>query len=245
VAFHGTGTGKERVKKTKKDPGWKLREALTSLRARIDPYIWEQGQELSKRGAAEDVERMASGDLQVEVLDPRDARRFFVTVTRDQDGNVTARCPCPYRLAGACRHQVAGLEYLARIAEGAEAAAKAVADAPAPAGESRVSARGATPRPKAAGPILYRLFGEGSGVATRPDGSLLRAVLHSLGSLTTPHHLGLQLFTGTGWTDVRTPDVDRWISRGNWRRRGGRSIRHTSSCASTVIMRATSAVTRR
>ncbi|MGQ9589343.1 MAG: DEAD/DEAH box helicase [Planctomycetota bacterium] len=188
------------------DPGWKIPEALERLRAAADPYIWDQGEELFRRGAVEDFEVLAGGALQVIVLDPRDARRFFVKVERDRDGLARARCECPYRLGGSCRHQVAALEYLRSVAEGGGEGG----------GEGEGTARaGETAEPPAPeGSILYDLVPKSIRVRTAPDGSLLRAVLRSLGSLRAPHRLGLQVYTGTGWTELRTPDVERWIDRG-------------------------------
>jgi len=201
------------------DSGWDIEEALRLLRASIDPYIWEQGQELYRRGAIEDFQVAANGAIQVRVLDPRDDRKFFVTVEKSPAGKVLVRCPCPYRLGGFCRHQVVSLEYLRTIAAGTELEAVPPDSSPAnPSVSSRVPdnrAQGKDHPPP--GPVLYHLFGtdeKDSGVTTRPDGSLLRVVLHTLGSFERQHRVGLQLFTGTGWTEVRTSDVERWISRG-------------------------------
>lgn len=206
-------------KRQSSDSGWNIEEALRLLRATIDPYIWEQGQELYKRGAIEDFQVAANGVIQVRVLDPRDDRKFFVTVEKGAAGKIVVRCPCPYRLGGSCRHQVVSLEYLRTISTGAEPEGAPPDSAPVdPAVSSGASGTRAPgkedPLP---GPALYHLFGmneEGSGVSTCPDGSLLRLVLHTLGSRKRPHRVGLQLFTGTGWTEVRTSDVERWISRG-------------------------------
>ncbi len=208
--------------KKKIDPVWKIEEALASLRSRIDPYIWDQGQELYKRGAAEDVQKSADGVVNVQVLDPRDSRKFFVTVEKDDEGQVTARCSCPYRLGGLCRHQVVSLQFLKEIVE---TGGQTHAPSPVPPGSSQRAPHAgrassapikedALPSPAPEGSILYRLFTADDGVTTRPDGSLLRVNLLSLGSLNAPHKVGLQLFTGTGWTEVRTPDLGRWISRG-------------------------------
>jgi superfamily II DNA or RNA helicase len=196
--------------------GWDVKEALNLLQARIDPYIWEQGQELYRRGAVEDFQLTAAGDIQVAVLDPRDLRKVFVTVEKDRDGKVRARCGCAYRLNGFCRHQVVSLEYLKSISEAGTstsgAAPSAPGEGPAPAAGGSGSAGSAPPAPS--GPVLYRLRGGPTRISTCPDGSLLRVVLHSLGSLETPHRIGLQLFTGTGWTELRAPDVARWTQRG-------------------------------
>jgi superfamily II DNA or RNA helicase len=196
----------------------------------MDPYIWEQGQELFRRGAVEDFQMAADGTIQVRVLDPRDARKFFVTVEKDRDGAIRARCQCPYRLGGFCRHQVVSLEYLRTIAQGEAAAAgenvsreKSLPKAGSPAGGEAAAPSAQADGAKSTAqapvekkePVLYRVFGKGAGVATEPDGSLLRVVLHSLGSLKVPHRLGLQVFTGTGWTELRTGDVGRWIVRGS------------------------------
>jgi superfamily II DNA or RNA helicase len=203
-----------------KKESWNLTDALKTMQARIDPYIWEQGQELFQRGAVEDFQVAANGTIQVRVLDPRDLRKFFVSVERDRAGRVVARCPCPYRLNGYCRHQVVSLEYLRSIAE---EAARPVEEVPSP-GASPGAAPETPPdpgQPPAAsrqplpGSVLYRLRGPSLRITTRPDGSLLRVVLHSLGSRGAPHRIGLQLFTGSGWTELRTPEVGRWISRGD------------------------------
>ena len=203
------------------DPGWKVEAALASLRGRIDPYIWDQGQELFRRDAVEDFQKSADDRvINVRVVDPRDTRKFFVEVTRDQEGHVTARCPCPYRLGGYCRHQVVGLEYLRSIIEASREASAPAPSKPKPVEAQQISSvtvsrvADVPPPTVPQGPILYRLFSLAQGVATRPDGSLLRVVLFGLGSLKAPHRVGLQLFTGTGWTDVRTSDLGRWISRG-------------------------------
>lgn len=190
----------------KSDDGWDLAAALASLRAAMDPYIWEQGQELSRRGAAEDFAVLADGSVQVKVVDPRDARSFFVVVKKEAGGFVTARCRCPYRLGGHCRHQVVALEYLRAAAEGemVEEVEPEEGSIPGAANEAQ----------EPTVPLLYRIFDAATTVATRPDGSLLRVVLHALGSSRTCHRLSLQLYTGTGWTDVRTADVSRWIRRG-------------------------------
>jgi len=207
------------MKKRPTDSGWNVEGALGLLRATIDPYLWEQGQELYRRGAVEDVQMAADGTIQVQVLDPRDARRFFVTVEKDSSGRVVARCKCPYRLGGACRHQVVSLEYLRAVSQGTATSPGSPQASPAqPAVERGAAVASPTvPEVTPTGPALYRLFAEDGklgGVSTRPDGSLLRVVLQTLGSLKTPHRLGLQLFTGTGWTEVRTADVERWTARG-------------------------------
>ena len=217
-----------------KDPGWKIEEAVAALKARIDPYIWEQGQELYRRDAVEGFQQTADGGFQVQVLDPRDSRKFFVALQRDREGTVTVRCPCPYRLGGYCRHQVVSLEFFRAALNAARDSSKAAADPKreAKSGEARASREGTAPRagrekqpqaetavvaPEPAAPhesAIYRVGSAGAVKAT-PDGSLLRVTLLSLGSLTTPHRIGLQLYTGTGWTEVRTPDVARWIHRGD------------------------------
>jgi superfamily II DNA or RNA helicase len=191
------------MKKQQQDAGWNLDAAIAALRARIDPYIWEQGQELFRRGAVEDAQQGADGKLHVSVLDPRDARKFFVIIEKDRDARVTAKCPCPYRLGGLCRHQVVALEFLRSLQAGA--AGSEAAPAPAAAAEAPAPPRG---------PVLYRLFGEDLEVSAQPDGSLLRVVLGALGSLKTPTRIGLQLYTGKGWTELRTGDLERWTSRG-------------------------------
>src|SRR3989442_11293174 len=104
--------------------GWDVQGALTLLKARMDPYIWEQGQELFRRGAVDDFQMAADGTIQVRVLDPRDARKFFVTVEKDRDGAIRARCQCPYRLGGFCRHQGVSLQYLRAGATGAAGRAR-------------------------------------------------------------------------------------------------------------------------
>ncbi|HVR76245.1 MAG TPA: DEAD/DEAH box helicase, partial [Planctomycetota bacterium] len=165
--------------------------------------------------AVEDFQIDAGGTVHVRVLDPRDSRKFLVTVQKDSGGKVRAHCTCPYRMAGCCRHQVVSLQYLLSVSEGnavpillqAPAAPASLPVGGAPAGGSGAPAR------ESAGPVLWRLYAGGGKVSTRPDGSLLRIVLHSLGSLEKLHVIGLQLFTGTGWTEVRSPDVDRWIAR--------------------------------
>lgn len=215
------------MKPKSSNTSWDVQSALAILKARMDPYIWDQGQELFRRGAVEDFQMVADGTIQVRVVDPRDARKFFVTVERDLDGTVRARCQCPYRLEGFCRHQVVSLEYLRNIAGGSGGSSdagmesssrgKAVTEPRRPVNERKAADVKAAEAPAAAEvkePVLYRLFGGGSGVATEPDGSLLRVVLHSLGSLKTLHRMSLQVFTGTGWTELRTADVGRWIARG-------------------------------
>jgi superfamily II DNA or RNA helicase len=183
--------------------GWDLEGALAALRSGMDPYIWEQGQELFRRGAGEDFAILKDGTVQVKVLDPRDARTFFVTVEKGRSGEVSARCACPYRLGSHCRHQVVGLEYL-------KAAISGEADGEEPPPAAAAEAQSEAP----AGPVLYRLFDADSGVATMPDGSLLRVILQSLGSSTKAHRLSLQLYGRNGWTEMRHRDLERWIQRG-------------------------------
>src|SRR2546426_5859110 len=204
--------------------GWDVQGALTLLKARMDPYIWEQGQELFRRGAVDDFQMAADGTIQVRVLDPRDARKFFVTVEKDRDGAIRARCQCPYRLGGFCRHQVVSLEYLRAVAAGeAERAGQEIFGEKAGRAMRSRGTEGTAPhlegakaeaREERKEPVLYRLFGAGASVAVEPDGSLLRVVLHSLGSFKIPHRIGLQVYTGTGWTELRTAEVSRWIARG-------------------------------
>ena len=204
--------------------GWDVQGALTLLKARMDPYIWEQGQELFRRGAVDDFQMAADGTIQVRVLDPRDARKFFVTVEKDRDGAIRARCQCPYRLGGFCRHQVVSLEYLRAVAKGeAERAGQEIFGEKAGRAMRSRGTEGTAPhlegakaeaREERKAPVLYRLFGAGASVAVEPDGSLLRVVLHSLGSFKIPHRIGLQVYTGTGWTELRTAEVGRWIARG-------------------------------
>ncbi|MCZ6796225.1 MAG: DEAD/DEAH box helicase [Planctomycetota bacterium] len=189
--------------------GWDVADSLAVLRSQIDPYVWEQGQELYRRGAVEDFAMQADGTVQVKVRDPRDARTFFVGVSRRSGGLLRSACPCPYRLAGFCRHQVVALEYLRAISEGEPVPG---AEEPPTAGESTEPGQDAR-RPRE-GPVLYGLFDRGVSVSTQPDGSLLRAVLQELGGARKPHRLSLQLFTGTGWTELRTADSSRWIDRG-------------------------------
>jgi len=199
------------------DTGWNVSTALQGLQARMDPYIWDQGQELFRRDAVEDVAVLGDGTVQVKVLDPRDARHFFVAIRKDKGGRVDAVCPCPYRFEGVCRHQVVALEYLRAVSEGGlqpvESGTEAPADLETGAGESAAAGAGATAD---SGPfsVLYREVEASDKIKTTSDGSLLRLVLRSLGSSQTPHKVGLQLYTGTGWTEVRTGDVERWIGRG-------------------------------
>ena len=203
------------AKKARSEDAWDVEGALRVLRSQMDPYLWEQGQELYRRGGAEDVAIQADGTVQVRVVDPRDARVFFVAVRRRSGGLLDAVCRCPYRLGGFCRHQVVALEYLRAVAEGEVAAAEPGANELPPAGTREAGVEAARPSSgETKDLLLYRLFARGAPVATRPDGSMLRVVLHALGSSRTLHHLSLQLFTGTGWTDLRTPDAERWIGRG-------------------------------
>jgi len=198
------------AKARESDDGWDIDGAIRLMRATMDPYLWEQGQELYSRGAIEDFSIQKSGEIQVRVRDPRDARIFFVELSKDRHGRVRVVCRCPYQLGGHCRHQVVAVEYVRAIAQGSAGAAPA---ADPGAGASSTDGRDATPS-AAAGPVLYRLFETSGKVSTQPDGSLLRVVVHGLGSARKPHRAGLQLFTGTGWTELRTADVDRWIGRG-------------------------------
>ncbi len=210
------------------DVPWKVDEALRVLQARLDPYIWDQGQELFRRGAVQDIAMGQDSTVRVIVLDPRDARKFFVNVRKEFDGRVQSRCACPYRLDGFCRHQVVALEYLKRIAAG-----ESVPDADEPRSARSNDARRESAQPSEAsgssretasldlgaldlgeGPILERLFGGASEIATAPDGSVLRVLLLSLGSLSTPSRVALQLRSENGWGEVRTPDLERWIGRG-------------------------------
>lgn len=207
------------------NPGWNIPHALELLRGKIDPYLWEQGQELFRRGAVEDFAVQADGNsIVVRVLDPRDRRRFTVTITKDRSGKVSVACRCPYRLQGYCRHQVVALEYLRAVSEGEVTETHAEPETAAPSS----SAPGASSRARLEeavalessrleqgdGPSLYRFFDRGVDVATRPDGSLLRVVIQELGSSRAPHRVVLQLFTGTGWTELRSVESDRWIRRG-------------------------------
>lgn len=196
---------------------WRVDEALRVLQASMDPYIWEQGQDLSQRGAVKDFGVSQDGQVQVIVLDPRDARNFFVIVRREYDGRVVSKCPCPYRLNGYCRHQVVALEYLKSVVAG-ETTTESAAEEPT----QEAKREGATVREHhetrdgvEQEPVIFRLFGGASSVPMCSDGSLLRMVLLSLGSLEQPHRVGLQLFTGKGWSEVRTPDLERWIGRGD------------------------------
>ena len=183
------------------DDGWDIDGAIRLLRGMMDPYLWQQGQELYSRGAVEDFAIQANGDIQVRVLDPRDARTFHVLITRDSRSRIRAICRCPYQLSGCCRHQVVAFEYLKAVAAGEiEPAASTNVEGDADATSS--------------GPVLYRLFDAAGSVSTQTDGSLLRVVLQALGSSRTAHRVGLHLYTGTGWTALRTSDVDRWIGRG-------------------------------
>ena len=183
---------------TDSDNGWDIDSAIRLLRGTMDPYLWQQGQELYSRGAVEDFAIQASGDIQVRVLDPRDARIFHVLITKSAQGRIRAICRCPYQLSGHCRHQVVAFEYLKAVGSGeidpTESKDEEADEAAAPSGS-----------------VLYRLFDESGSVSTQTDGSLLRVVLHSLGSSRTPHRASLHLYTGTGWTALRTADVDRWI----------------------------------
>ncbi len=193
---------------------WDIDAALRILQASIDPYIWDQGQELYRRGAVKDFAMSQDGNIRVIVLDPRDARNFFVSVRREHDGRIVSHCACPYRLNGRCRHQVVALEYLRAIA-GGEAQPTSAAAADAAVESPRVSGGDVSDAAGKAGPVLYRLFDPPCDVVTAEDGSLLRLVLLSLGSATTAHRVALQLFTTTGWGEVRTPELDRWIGRGD------------------------------
>ena len=184
------------------DLGWDVRGALGALQARIDPYIWDQGQELFQRDAVEDFAVRNDGTIQVKILDPRDSRRFFVEITKSGERVVT-KCACPYNLNGLCRHQVVALEYLKRIASG-----ETVED------DADDVSEDAEVSPAEQGSILYRMGEPGGKVSTCADGTLLRVVLLRLGNTTKPHEITLQLYSGTGWTEVRNADIDRWIGRG-------------------------------
>jgi superfamily II DNA or RNA helicase len=192
------------------DEGWDLEGALASLRAGMDPHIWAQGQELYRRGATEDFSVQADGAIQVRVRDPRDARLFFVEVKKLFSGRIGAKCPCPYRLGEYCRHQVVALEYLRAAAAGEIVALEGAGSPAAPSGAATVAA---------SGPVLYRLFPPAAacgqtGAGAPADGSLLRVVLHALGSSRSPHRVGLQLLAESGWIELRDPEPRRWISRG-------------------------------
>ena len=178
----------------------------------MDPYIWDQGQELFQRGAAVDFAMMGDGTIQVKVLDPRDARQFFVKIHKKHADIVLSHCPCPYRLGGVCRHQVVALEYLRTISDGTAEASKEASGTGKATVDTSSEAKALGERGIA---TLYRLEPAIDAVTTASDGSLLRVVLFQLGSSRKPHRVGLQLYTGTGWTEVRTTDVDRWISRGS------------------------------
>jgi superfamily II DNA or RNA helicase len=190
---------------------WNVEGALAKLRDRIDPYIWDQGQELYRRRAVEDFEIIDAANVRVRVLEPREGRSFPVALRRE-GAAIEARCPCPLRVGGYCRHQVVALEYLRAAARGEAAAVPSGSSAstaapgaggqgpPAPAADQR--------------PLLYRLFRAAHAVSTRPDGSLLRVCLHRLGSSRAPHLAALQLWTGTGWTEMRSGGLERWIRRG-------------------------------
>jgi superfamily II DNA or RNA helicase len=183
------------------DSGWDINSAIRLLRGTMDPYLWQQGQELYSRGAVEDFAIQASGDIQVRVLDPRDARIFHVLITKDSQGRIRAICRCPYQLSGHCRHQVVAFEYLKAVSTG---------EIDPTASTEEKSDEVVAP----SGSVLYRLFDASGSVSTQTDGSLLRVVLQSLGSSRTPHRASLHLYTGSGWTALRTADVDRWIGRG-------------------------------
>ena len=86
------------------DTQWNIKDALGVLQASIDPYIWQQGQDLFKRGAVKDFAVGQDGAIRVIVLDPRDARNFFVNIRKEYGGRVVSICACPYRLNGYCRH---------------------------------------------------------------------------------------------------------------------------------------------
>lgn len=191
------------------DSGWKIDEALSVLQATIDPYIWEQGQDLYRRSAVTDFAIAPDGNVRIIVLDPRDARKFFVTVDRGRDGRVVAKCACPYRLNGRCRHQVVALEYLRAVSSSTAESSSEESETPTGSTASEDSESVSTP-------ILYRLFANhDSPVPTCPDGSLLRLVLFALGGHNTGHSVGLQLYTGKGWSELRTSDLRRWVDRGS------------------------------
>ena len=174
---------------------WRIEEALRVLQASMDPYIWEQGQDLSQRGAVKDFAVLKDGNVQVIVLDPRDARNFFVTVRREYDGRVVSKCPCPYRLNGYCRHQVVALEYLKSVVSGEPEPTGEVAREAPESKSAVVLQETEVPEPTPQEPVLFRLFTAKSTVSTCDDGSLLRLVLLSLGSADQPHRVGRQLLS--------------------------------------------------
>ncbi len=192
--------------------GWNLSEALLILKGKIDPYLWEQGEELFRRNAVEDFAVQADGTIQVRVLDPRDARTFFVAIKKQDNGEVVVQCPCPYRLRGYCRHQVVALEYLRSVADGDITEEETESQKRTESGGGPLRVRVDTGEGE--GSVLYRLFDQAIEVTTQPDGSLLRVVLQTLGSGNSPHRISLQLYSGTGWTELRTAEVERWIGRG-------------------------------
>lgn len=198
----------ERAVASRDEDGWDIQRGLNLLQATMDPYLWDQGKELFSRDAVEDFAIQASGDIQVRVLDPRDARIFFVQISKGNDGIVRAICRCPYQLGGHCRHQVVALKYLEAVQNGDIDPTEGRG-----AGGDDVESSGSD-RASDSRPILYRLFDTEGEVSTQPDGSLLRVALRDLGSSRKPHRAGLQLYTGTGWTELRTSDTDRWIGRG-------------------------------
>jgi superfamily II DNA or RNA helicase len=226
--------------------GWNVREALELLRGKMDPYLWEQGQELYRRNAVEDFAIQADGQtVIVQILDPRDRRKFAVIISKRPAGDLIATCKCPYRLHGYCRHQVVALEYLRAASEGSspEGAADSTTS---PGGGVKHATSGDTfgagslsdaPRrlrgeaasgidldevlrkeierlEQSDGSVIYALFDRGLAVKTRADGSLLRVIVRELGSSRKRHRVSVQLYTGTGFTELRTAENDRWIRRG-------------------------------
>jgi len=210
---------------------WKLTETFARLRKKADPITWDEGKDLLRRGALEAIQLVKTDLYQLRLSDPREIRKFSVAVERATNGEVRVRCKCNHQILGICRHMVAAIEHMsaeqAKDPQGAPAKKPPLVPAP-----SRAPAQGAAsplppypPSPAAAEPpstpagsVLERFRGRGVEIPTRPDGSLLRVVLHSLGSSRpphrVPHRVALQLFTGSGWTDVRLPDAARWIRRG-------------------------------